>query len=46
LQKGSQQKLAAEERDSLRAEIIRLKLAQFPTPDVKVVDRKPPPTAE
>jgi len=39
LQKGSQQKLAAEERDALRAEIIRVKLAKFPAPDVKVVER-------
>ncbi len=37
LQKGSQQKLAAEERDSLRAEIIREKLVSFPTPDVKAI---------
>src|SRR5690348_18173972 len=34
LQKGTQQKLAADERDSLRAEIIRAKLAAFPKPDV------------
>jgi protein arginine kinase len=33
LQKGSQQKLAAEERDALRAEIIRAKLSQFPKPN-------------
>jgi protein arginine kinase len=46
LQKGSQQKLAAEERDALRAEIIRVKLAKFPTPDVKVVERKTPPKVE
>src|SRR3954470_13454083 len=46
LQKGSQQKLAAEERDALRAEIIRVKLAKFPAPDVKVVERKTPPKAE
>src|SRR5215210_1376937 len=32
LQKGSQQKLAAEERDALRAEIVRAKLAAFPKP--------------
>ncbi len=32
LQKSSQQKLAAEERDSLRAEIIRDKLKAFPKP--------------
>src|SRR3954468_6752810 len=46
LQKGSQQKLAAEERDSLCAEIIRVKLAKFPTPDVQVVNRKTPPKVE
>jgi protein arginine kinase len=34
LQKGTQQKLAADERDALRAEIIRTKLAGFPRPDV------------
>jgi len=34
LQKGTQQKLAAEERDSLRAEIIREKLKSFPKPDI------------
>lgn len=33
LQKGTQQKLAADERDALRAEIIRAKLAAFPRPD-------------
>ena len=33
LQKGSQQKLAADERDALRAEIVRAKLADFPKPD-------------
>ncbi len=32
LQKGTSQKLAADERDSLRAEIIRTKLASFPKP--------------
>jgi protein arginine kinase len=32
LQKGTQQKLAAEERDALRAEIVRAKLAAFPSP--------------
>lgn len=37
LQKGSQQKLAAEERDALRAEIIREKLKAFPMPDVAKV---------
>ena len=34
LQKGTQQKLAADERDALRAEIIRTKLASFPKPSV------------
>jgi protein arginine kinase len=34
LQKNTQQKLAAEERDSLRAEIIRAKLIAFPRPDI------------
>ena len=34
LQKGTQQKLAAEERDTLRSDIIRNKLAAFPAPDV------------
>ena len=34
LQKGSQQKLAADERDALRADIIRAKLAAFPAPDL------------
>ena len=34
LQKGSERKLAADERDSLRAEIIRVKLQSFPVPDV------------
>ena len=34
LQKGTQQKLAADERDALRAEIVRAKLAGFPKPDV------------
>ena len=34
LQKGTAQKLAADERDALRAEIIRTKLASFPKPSV------------
>lgn len=34
LQKGSPQKLAADERDALRAEIIREKLKEFPAPDI------------
>ena len=38
LQKGSQQKLAAEERDALRADIIRAKLAAFPAPDLPKTD--------
>ena len=33
LQKSSQQKLSAEERDALRAEIVRAKLRHFPAPD-------------
>ncbi len=41
LQKGTAQKLAADERDSLRAEIIRAKLAAFPRPDAG----GPPPPA-
>jgi len=35
LQKSSQQKLQAEERDTLRADIVRTKLAKFPKPDSK-----------
>jgi len=35
LQKSSQQKLQAEERDTLRAGIIRAKLSKFPKPDGK-----------
>jgi protein arginine kinase len=35
LQKSSQQKLQADERDTLRADIIRTKLAKFPKPDGK-----------
>lgn len=35
LQKNSQQKLKAEKRDALRAEIIRDKLKKFPKPDSK-----------
>ncbi len=38
LQKGSQQKLAAEERDALRAGIIRAKLGQFPRPSVGTIE--------
>jgi hypothetical protein len=34
LQKSSQQKLNAEERDHLRAQIIRERLKLFPKPDI------------
>jgi protein arginine kinase len=34
LQKGSQQKLAADERDAVRAQIIRERLAEFPKPSL------------
>jgi protein arginine kinase len=34
LQKSSQQKLSAEERDHLRAQIIRDRLKVFPKPDI------------
>jgi hypothetical protein len=34
LQKSSQQKLNAEERDHLRAQIIRDRLKVFPKPDI------------
>jgi protein arginine kinase len=46
LQKNSKQKLAAEERDALRAEIIRAKLNTFPQPDLKpelAQEQKPAP---
>ncbi len=33
LQKNSQQKLSAEERDALRADIVGGKLKTFPAPD-------------
>lgn len=45
LQKGTQQKLAAEERDALRADIIRTKLTEFPHPDLGNTGSTPPPTA-
>ena len=35
LQRSTAQKLQAEERDTLRAEIIRTKLAKFPKPDIE-----------
>ena len=40
LQKGSQQKLNAEERDHLRAEIIRERLKLFPKPDISKLARE------
>jgi protein arginine kinase len=43
LQKGSQQKLAAEERDALRAEIIRTKLSGFPPPNSEPQPLRQPP---
>ncbi len=43
LQKNSQQKLSAEQRDALRAEIMRGKLKDFPAPDFQA-GTPPPPT--
>jgi protein arginine kinase len=40
LQKSSQQKLNAEERDELRAQIIRDRLRVFPKPDISKVARE------
>src|SRR4051812_18148064 len=40
LQKSSQQKLNAEERDHLRAEIIRDRLKMFPKPDISKLVRE------
>jgi protein arginine kinase len=40
LQKGSQQKLNAEERDHLRAQIIRERLKVFPKPDISKLARE------
>src|SRR6188474_1141306 len=40
LQKSSQQKLTAEERDHLRAQIIRERLRVFPKPDISKVARE------
>ena len=40
LQKSSQQKLNAEERDHLRAEIIRERLKLFPKPDISKMARE------
>lgn len=42
LQKDCQQKLAAEERDALRAEIIRKKLENLPSPNGAVIDGAAP----
>lgn len=42
LQKGSQQKLAADERDALRAEIIRVKLKDLPKPEAGPAPADPP----
>ena len=41
LQKSSQQKLNAEERDHLRAQIIRDRLKLFPKPDISRMAREP-----
>jgi len=41
LQKGSQQKLNAEERDYLRAQIIRERLKVFPKPDIGKLVKQP-----
>ena len=40
LQKSSQQKLNAEERDHLRAQIIRERLKLFPKPDIGKLARE------
>jgi protein arginine kinase len=40
LQKSSQQKLNAEERDHLRAQIIRDRLKVFPKPDISKMARQ------
>jgi protein arginine kinase len=40
LQKGSDQKLNAEERDHLRAQIIRDRLKMFPKPDISKMARE------
>jgi len=41
LQKSTQQKLNAEERDHFRAQIIRERLKSFPKPDINKVAREP-----
>lgn len=46
LQRDSRQKLAPEERDALRAEIIRDKLKEFPKPDSSKVAIPKPPNEE
>jgi hypothetical protein len=40
LQRSSQQKLNAEERDHLRAQIIRERLKLFPKPDISKMARE------
>jgi protein arginine kinase len=45
LQKSSQQKLNAEERDHLRAQIIRDRLKLFPKPDISRMAREPDNTS-
>jgi protein arginine kinase len=44
LQKSSQQKLNAEERDYLRAQIIRDRLKIFPKPDISKMLRESGPS--
>jgi len=44
LQKSTQQKLNAEERDHFRAQIIRERLKSFPKPDISKVAREPEAT--
>lgn len=46
LQRSSQKKLAPEERDALRAAIIRDKLKEFPKPDISKVAPPQPPNEE
>jgi protein arginine kinase len=46
LQKSTAQKLQAEERDTLRAEIVRTRLSKFPKPDIQNALEKNRPPAE
>lgn len=46
LQKSSQKKLATDERDILRAEIIRAKLKAFPKPDISKMEAGPTTSSE